>query len=185
MLTTYLDATLTASKARVSPGIRAILTGLLKEALVVVMNDQYHYRVDFGPNVQPQIHIVSWSLVCNCSQGEDCPAVTAVKKHLKDGSQAAETPPPGYWPPIPHKCPVCAGVVHYNPQLSSKYRGLGWTCENDKAHYWIHLGQVHARAYKGKKVAALDNAKAFPFPEEYDPNREYPPTVCRHCGQPL
>jgi len=185
MPTTHLDATLTASRARVSPEIRTILTGLLKEALVEVMNNQYHYRVDFGPNVQPPIHVVSWDLVCNCSQGEDCPAVTAVKKHLKEGGQGAETPQPGYWPTIPHHCPVCGGRVHYNPQLSSKHRGLGWTCENGKAHYWTYQGQVLARACKGKKVAALDDAQAFPFPEGYDPNREYPPTVCRHCGQPL
>jgi hypothetical protein len=108
--------------------------------------------------------------------------VTAVKKHLKDGGQSADIPRPGYWPTIPHKCPVCAGVVHYNLQLSSKHRGLGWTCENDKAHYWAHQGQVLAKAAKGK-VAPLGNAESFPFPEGYDPNREYPATICRHCGQ--
>jgi len=184
MPTTYLDASLTASRARVSPGIRSILTGFLKEALVVVMNDHYHYRVEFGPDVLPQFHTVSWDLACSCSQREDCPAVTAVKKYLKDGGQPADIPRPGYWPTIPHKCPVCAGVVHYNPQLSSKHRGLGWTCENDKAHYWAHQGQVLAKAGKGR-VAPLDNAEAFPFPEGYDPNREYPATICRHCGQPV
>jgi hypothetical protein len=179
----YLDATLTASRARVSPGIRTILTGLLKEASVVVMDDQYHYRVDFGPNVQPPVHIVDWELACNCSQDEDCPAVTAVKKHLKDGGLAATTPAPGVWPTIPHKCPVCRGMVHYNPLLSSKLRGLGWTCENDKAHYWTHQGQVLVQVCKGKNVATLDDSQTFPFPEGYDPNREYPLPFCRHCGQ--
>ena len=48
MPTTYLDASLTASRARLNKEIRTILTGLLKEAIVVVMNDTYHYRVDFG-----------------------------------------------------------------------------------------------------------------------------------------
>jgi hypothetical protein len=185
MSTTFLDASLTASKARVSPGIRAILTGLLKEALVVVMNDQYHYRVDFGPEVRPQIHIVNWSLACSCSQLEDCPAVTAVKKHLKDGGPAVKTPQPGYWPTIPHRCPVCTGAVHYNPQLSSRLRGLGWTCEGDKAHYWMHQGQVLALTFKGRKVATLEIAEDFPFPQGYDPNREYKVTVCHHCGQPV
>ena len=182
MSTTYLDATLTASTARLNKEIRTILTGLLKEALVVVMNDTYHYHVDFGPDVGPRFHIVSWDLVCACNQAEDCPAVTGVKKHLRDGGRSAEIPRPGYWPSIPHKCPVCDGKVHYNPQLSSKRRGLGWTCENDKAHYWTHQGQVLTQAFKGKNVATLNDARAFPFPEGYDPNREYP-TVCQHCGQ--
>ena len=83
---------------------------------------------------------------------------------------------------IPYKCPVCGGVVHYNPKKSSKHRGLGWDCENDRSHYWAHQGQVLAQAFKGKKVATFD-AKAFPFPEGYDPNREYPITCCPHCGK--
>lgn len=185
MPTTYLDATLTASRARVSHEIRKILTSLLKEALVVVMKDKYHYQVDFGLDVQPQFHIVSWDLACTCNQGEDCPSVTAVKKYVQDGGQAAEIPQPGYWPTIPHKCPVCGGIVHYNPQLSSKHRGLGWACENDKGHYWMHQGQVLVQTLKGKKVATLNEAKAHQFPEGYDPNREYPPTCCPHCGQPV
>ena len=184
MPTTYLDASLTASRARLNKEIRATLTGLLKEALVVVMSDTYHYRVDFGPDVRPRIHIVSWDLVCACSQTEDCPAVTGVKKYLQDGGQPAEIPRPGYWPSIPHKCPLCGAKVHYDPQLSSKRRGLGWSCAADKAHYWKYQGQTLAQASKGKNVAPLNDARAFPFPEGYDPNREYP-TVCRHCGQPV
>jgi hypothetical protein len=183
MPTTYLDASLTASRARLNKEIRTILTGLLKEALVVVMQDTYHYRVDFGPDVRPRFHIVSWDLVCACSQAEDCPAVTGVKKHLQDGGQPAEIPRPGYWPSIPNKCPVCGEKVHYNPQLSSKWRGLGWTCESDKAHYWTHQGQILAQAFKGKHVATLNEVRAISFPEGYDPNREYP-TACCHCGQP-
>jgi hypothetical protein len=180
-----LDCKFAASKARINPEIRMILIGLLKEAIVVVMNNKYHYRVNFGPDVQPKVHIVSWDLVCTCPLEIDCVAVVAVKKHLKDGGQVADTPQPGFWPTIPHKCPVCGGMVHYNPQLSSKHRGLGWTCENDKAHYWTHQGQVLAQAFKGKKVTALDETKVFPFPEGYDPNREYPTTCCPHCGQPV
>jgi hypothetical protein len=185
MSTTHLDATLTASRARLNLEIRTILTGLLKEAFVMVMDDHYHYRIDFGPDVQPRVHIVSWDLACACSQAEDCPAVTAVKKYLKDGGQAADIPRSGYWPTIPRTCPVCGARVRYNPQLSSKHRGLGWTCVNDKAHYWTHQGQVLAQACKGRNVATLDLAKAYPFPEGYDPNREYPPTRCPNCGQPV
>ena len=178
-----LDRKLTASQACISSEIRMILTGLLKEALVGVMNDKYHYLVDFGPDVQPQVHIVSWDLACICLLEEDCLAVTAVKKYLQDGGRVAEIPRPGYWPTIPGKCPMCGGVVHYNPELSSKHRGLGWTCELDKAHYWAHQGQVLAQVFKRKKVTALDEVKAFPFPEKYDPNREYPITCCPHCGK--
>lgn len=179
----FLDHTLAASRARINPEIRMILIGLLKEAFVVVMNDKYHYNVSFGPDVQPRVHIVSWDLVCACPLETDCLATTAVKKYLKEGGQVANTPQPGYWPTIPHRCPICSGMVHYNPQLSSKHRGLGWTCENNKSHYWTKQGQVLALAFKGKKVDALDNAKAFPFPEGYDPNREYPTTCCPNCGQ--
>ena len=86
---------------------------------------------------------------------------------------------------LPHNCPLCGGVVHYNPKKSSKYRGLGWDCEADRSHYWAHQGQVLVQAFKGKKVTALDEAKAFPFPEGYDPNREYLTTCCPHCGKPV
>ena len=102
---------------------------------------------------------------------------------LGGSRRVADTPRPGYWPTIPCKCPVCYGMVHYNPELSSKHRGLGWTCELDKAHYWAHQGQVLAQVFKRKKVTALDEVKAFPFPEKYDPNREYPITCCPHCGK--
>ena len=180
---TLLDTRLTASKARVSADVRSILTRILKEAIVVV-HGKYHYRVDFGPDVQPRYHTVSWELACTCRLGEDCPAVTAVKKYLQDGGKTAKTPEPGYWPTIPHKCPVCAGVVHYDPQLSSKRRGLGWRCESDKSHYWTHQGQALAKNAKGTNVAAFYAANAFPFSKGYDPNREYPEPVCRHCGQP-
>jgi hypothetical protein len=78
----FLDHTLTASQARASSEIRIILTGLLKEALVVLMNDKYHYRVNFGSKVQPHTHIVSWDWACTCNQAEDCVAVVAVKKYL-------------------------------------------------------------------------------------------------------
>jgi hypothetical protein len=60
-----LDRRLRASQARTSAEVKRILTGILKEAVVRVYQT-YFYLVDFGPDVRPQLHIVSHDLFCTC-----------------------------------------------------------------------------------------------------------------------
>ena len=110
-----LNSTLTASQARVSPEIKRILIDILKEAIITVYHE-YFYRVDFGPGVYPQHHIVSHDLYCSCVLEADCPAVTAVKFNLHRGiGTAAKTPDPGYFPTCPHVCPICGSSACYAP----------------------------------------------------------------------
>lgn len=149
-----LNSTLTASQARVSPEIKRILIDILKEAIITVYHE-YFYRVDFGPGVYPQHHIVSHDLYCSCVLEADCPAVTAVKVNLHRGiGTAASTPRPGYFPTCPHVCPICGSRACYAPELSSKHRGVGWQCSHHGiSHYWQHQGSLPRVAYLDKPVS--------------------------------
>jgi len=124
--TVVLDRKLTASQARVSANVKQILTSLITEAVVKVYHE-YFYRVDFDPGVYPQLHIVSHDMYCTCSLEADCPAVTAVKYYLqKEEGEPAKAPRPGYFPAVPHFCPVCGAKAYYEPRLTSRNRGVGW-----------------------------------------------------------
>ena len=149
-----LDHTLASSQARISPEVRRILTNILKEALVVVYHE-YFYRVDFGPGVYPQVHIVSHDLICSCLLESDCASVTGVRVYLQNGnSEAAKTPPLGYFPAAPHFCPVCGARACYAPELSSHHRGVGWRCSrHGVTHYWQHQGSLPRVAYLDKPVS--------------------------------
>jgi hypothetical protein len=182
--TVVLNSKMTASKARVSPEVKRILIGLLKEAIVSV-KDKYFYLVDFGENVRPRRHIVSHDLYCTCGLEQDCAAVTAVKKHLKDGGGAACTPEPGYYPVAPHVCPVCGAKARPDVSLSSRQRGIGWRCEKGGATcYWTAQVEVlrarceekYRRSGASEPVTFQNNP--FKFPPGYDPNRVYPPERC-------
>ena len=137
-----LDSTLTPSQARISLEVKHILTNILKEAFVVV-HHEFFYRVDFGPGVHPQLHIVSHDMYCSCALEMDCAAMVAVKIYLRDGGEPAKTPYPGYFPAAPHFCPVCGARACYEPRLSSHHRGIGWHCSKQGAsHYWQHQGMI-------------------------------------------
>lgn len=179
-----LNGALTASQARISPEVKQILTTLLKEAVVTVQ-DKYFYLVNFGENVQPQRHIVSHDLYCTCGLEQDCAAVTAVKKHLKDGGPAARIPELGFYPVAPHVCPVCGARVHPDVSLSSRHRGIGWRCEKSGATcYWTsqlealksHYKEKYSRGVAVEPLTFQNNP--FKFPPGYDPNRAYPPERC-------
>jgi hypothetical protein len=132
-----LDGKLSASRARTSADVKRILTGILNKATVTV-HEEYFYRVDFGPDVRPQQHIVSHDLYCSCRLERDCIAVTAVKHYLqKEGGPPAQTPRPGYFPVAPQRCPMCGARARYDPRLSSRQRGAGWSCAKGRqSHYW-------------------------------------------------
>jgi len=149
-----LDHTLVASRARISPEVKHILIDILKEAIITVFHE-YFYRVDFGPGVFPQIHIVSHDMYCTCVLEADCPAVTAVKVYLHRGmGEPAKTPDPGYFPAVPHNCPVCRARACYAPELSSKHRGVGWQCsQHGTSHYWEHQASIHRGITESKPVS--------------------------------
>jgi hypothetical protein len=171
-----LDRKLTASQARVSNEVKHILKSLITEAVVKIYHE-YFYRVDFGPGVHPQHHIVSHDMYCSCVLEADCPAVTAVKYHLqKEGGEPAKAPRPGYFPAVPHFCPVCGAKTSYEPRLNSRNRGVGWRCATGgTACYWKHQGIVLQVAYTEKwKRLGIDPetfkvGPVFPFMDGYDP----------------
>jgi hypothetical protein len=174
-----LDRRLSASQARASPEVKHIQSGMLKEAAVRV-HQKYFYRVDFGPDVRPQVHIVSYDLFCTCPLEEDCPAVTAVKVYLQKETRVEE-PRKGYFPTVPHRCPACGARSHYEPRLTSKNRGLGWRCEKGGAAcYWKHQAQAIRAAYaeKWKRLGvdpgSLRTPACFAFQDGYDPERVFP-----------
>jgi hypothetical protein len=149
-----LDHKLAASKARVSLEVKHVLINILKEAIITVYHD-FFYRVDFGPGVYPQAHVVSHDLFCSCVLVSDCPSVTAVKLYLHRGiGEAAKSPSPGFFPAVPHYCPVCGAIACFEPKLSSRHRGIGWHCSKHGAtHYWLHQGSVHRSTNSEKTVS--------------------------------
>jgi hypothetical protein len=149
-----LDSTLIASQARTSPEVKNILIDILKEAIITVFH-KYFYLVRFDPSVQPQRHLVTHDLTCACVLEVDCPAVIAVKVHLQmQKGETAKTPPLGYFPAVPHFCPVCGARACYAPELSSHHRGIGWCCSRHGAtHYWQHQGSLPRVAYLDKPVS--------------------------------
>ncbi len=50
---------------------------------VMVLGSEY--KVNFGPQVRPQVHIVNKQRQCCCELGKDCPAVDAVAEYLRNG----------------------------------------------------------------------------------------------------
>jgi hypothetical protein len=149
-----LDSTLAASQARISPEIRHILIDILKEAIISVFST-YFYRVDFGSDVAPQIHYVTHDLYCSCVLEADCPAVTAVKVYLQRRmGEPAKTPCSGYFPAVPHFCPVCGARVSYAPELSLHHRGIGWKCSKfGRSHYWYHQAKSYRSTNSCKSVS--------------------------------
>ena len=173
--TVLLDRKLTVSQAQINNEVKRILTGVIHEAILKVFHD-YYYRVDFGPDVRPQYHIVSYDLFCTCALEQDCPAVEAVKLYLREGGEPTSMPRPGYFLTVPHVCPVCGAKAYYHPQLSSHYRGIGWSCEKGgNSHYWQHEIAVLQAAFTEKwKILGMDPASFgeiphFGFKDGYDP----------------
>ena len=122
----------------------------------------YFYAVDFGPDVHPQHHRVGKNAICTCHLGELCPAVDVVRAYLAAGGERTPDPPPGYYPVIPAKCPICHAAVTSDIQLNSSYRGAGWRCEvGGSAHYWQRM--VQASAWKFARKRAIQ--QGFPLPE--------------------
>ena len=106
------------------------------------------YQVDLGAGVHPRYHAVSAEGVCTCILGEDCPAVSALQRHLAAGGERIPDPPLGYTPVRPKACPICRAKTLHEPLLTSRQRGMGWRCaEGGTAHYWEHRGRVLAEKF--------------------------------------
>ncbi|HUI87361.1 MAG TPA: hypothetical protein VLX61_01425 [Anaerolineales bacterium] len=108
-----------------------------------VMVAGYFYAVNLSDSAHPRHHHVAIHGECTCGLGRSCPAVQAVKDYLAQGGPRAERPPYGYYPVRPASCPVCGAQTLYEPSLSSRVRGAGWTCiQGGKSHYWQHRAHI-------------------------------------------
>lgn len=103
-----------------------------------VLVDGYGYRVDYGPNVTPQIHLVTKLKKCQCYLGTECPAVAAVAEYLKAGGQRAPDPAFDFWPWVPKACPICGAHAEPDSTLPiTKEHGHGWKCtQSGSLCYW-------------------------------------------------
>jgi hypothetical protein len=123
----------------------------------------YFYAIDFGPTVRPRHHRVGKNASCTCYLGKLCPAVDAVRTYLSAGGQPAPDPPPGFYPVIPSRCPICHAPVFFDARLSSRERGAGWRCEAaGSAHYWQCMVRVLAWKFACKHASQ----RGLPLPEQ-------------------
>ena len=124
-----------------------------------VMTLGYFYAVNLGASIRPQHHRVGINGECTCSLGRSCPAIQAVRDYLANGGKRAERPIFGFYLVHPAKCPIkeCGAPVSFEPSLSSRARGAGWSCSvGGKSHYWqyrAHISALRQRLVKrGKKI---------------------------------
>jgi len=90
-----------------------------------------------------------------------------VRAYLAAGGERAPEPPPGYYPVIPAKCPICHAKVTFDVKLSSKYRGAGWRCEvGGSAHYWQRMGQASAMKFARKRAIQQGLPPPEPLPAD-------------------
>ena len=128
----------------------------------------YFYAVDFGSGVHPQQHRVSKNAICTCYLGELCPAVDGVRAYLAAGGERAPEPPPGYYPVIPAKCPICHAAVTFDITTSCSYRGAGWRCDaGGSAHYWQRMVQVSAWKFACKHAIQYGVPPPEPLPADF------------------
>ncbi len=83
---------------------------------VMVLGSEY--KVNFGPQVRPQFHIVNKQRQCCCGLGRGCPAVDAVAEYLPNGGQRALDLMPPY--------PICGAPTIRDSIWDGRFtRGLG------------------------------------------------------------
>lgn len=111
----------------------------------------YFYAVDMGPFVAPRHHRVNADLVCTCELGRGCPASTYVAGYLLGGGVSVPRPTPGFFPVVPHACPICGSPVRSDPRMSTPRRGAGWACERDGSHYLAHHTSLIVAQMQGRE----------------------------------
>ena len=127
-----------------------MLTSGLTENVTVTVKG-YFYFVDLGPGVKPRFHSVYSDGRCQCGNGENCPAVTAVKGYRRAGGAQVPRPPLGYYATLPDKCPICASAVYETGRISV-VRGIEWGCRKDAGHYRQHHCAINAQYSRERSI---------------------------------
>src|SRR4030042_1577874 len=84
--------------------IRITQQGFTKRPIRIMVVG-YRYKVDFGPSVKPQVHLVDQQKHCSCELDTACPAIKAVAEYLCNGGR----PDPA---PFPARPPCGAETFH-------------------------------------------------------------------------
>jgi hypothetical protein len=111
-----------------------------------VMVIGYRYKVDFGPNVLPRVHLVDKQRRCSCELGADCPAIEAVAEYLRNGGQRAPDPMPA--------CPICGAETFRDRNWDGKYtKELGWRCTAGGLSHFLQAKARRIQEALRKKAA--------------------------------
>jgi len=100
--------------------IRITQQGFTKRPIRIMVVG-YRYKVDYGPSVRPQVHLVDQQHHCSCELDNACPAIKTVAEYLSNGGLRAPEPLP--------PCPVCGAETFRDRDWDNKYtHELGWRC---------------------------------------------------------
>ncbi len=118
---------------------------------VRIMVVGYRYKVDFGPSVRPQVHLVDQHQHCSCELDTACPAVQAVAEYLLNGGKRA----PELLPP----CPICGAETFRDRDWDNKYTlELGWRCTvGGLSHFLQAKTEKIKEAFRCKYAAASEH----------------------------
>ena len=118
---------------------------------VSIMVVGYRYKVDFGPIVRPQVHLVDQHQHCSCELDTACPAVKAVAEYLLNGGKRA----PELLPP----CPICGAETFRDRDWDNKYTfELGWRCTvGGLSHFLQAKTEKIKEAFRRKYAAASEH----------------------------
>jgi len=97
----------------------------------------YAYLVKYDNGISNGTHVVRKDRTCNCTAGAECQAVQEVQAYLRAGGERAPEIPPGFWPYVPEKCPVCGAACEAAPHYDRSKSGKGWRCIAEAGHYFL------------------------------------------------
>jgi hypothetical protein len=108
----------------------------------------YRYKVDLGPTVKPQVHLVDKQRRCSCELGVTCPAIEAVAEYLRNGGKCAPDPLP--------LCPICGAETFHDRDWDNKYtQEFGWRCTVGGLTHFLQAKTEKIKEAFRRKYAAV------------------------------
>jgi hypothetical protein len=127
--------------------IRITQQGFTKRPIRIMVVG-YRYKVDFGPSVKPQVHLVDQQKHCSCELDTACPAIKAVAEYLRNGGKRA----PELLPP----CPICGAETFHDRDWDNQYtHELGWRCTAGGLTHFLQAKTEKIKEAFRRKYAAV------------------------------